>query len=112
MLLGLGKDQIKWSKAAFEEIYGLVSAPKPTTYRTDGLSWVHVAHPSGSQTDPQYLRWCNGETKTAKVVWARNELARRRMQLGAYAACLISDSAGMPRPLCSFQTIAIVKGRL
>lgn len=30
----------------------------------------------------------------------------------AHAACLIRDSAGIPRPLCSFHTMAIVSGRL
>lgn len=29
-----------------------------------------------------------------------------------YAACLIKDSAGMPSPLCSFQAMARVSGRL
>lgn len=29
-----------------------------------------------------------------------------------YAACLIKDSAGMPSPLCSFQAMAMVSGRL
>jgi len=29
-----------------------------------------------------------------------------------HAACLISDSAGMPRPRCSFQAMPIVRGRV
>ncbi len=28
------------------------------------------------------------------------------------AACLINDSAGIPNPLCSFQAMAIVSGRV
>jgi hypothetical protein len=41
-----------------------------------------VAHPSGSQTDPQYLKWCQGKTSTAKVVWARDELGHRNRTSG------------------------------
>ncbi len=82
ILLGLDEDQIQWTRDAFEEQYGPLHSPKPTVYRNDQLSWVHVAHPSGSQTDPQYQRWCSGETSTAKVVWARSELDRRRLAGG------------------------------
>ncbi len=78
VLFGLDKNFITWCKKAFAEAYSSVHQTKPTTYRSDDLSWVHVAHPSGSNTDPQYQRWCDGKTSTAKVVWAREELAYRR----------------------------------
>jgi hypothetical protein len=83
VMLGLDQEQIKWTKEAFEAVYGPVSVPKPTAYRSDGLSWVHVAHPSGSQTDPQYERWCNGTTSVPKVLWARDELAYRNKIRGS-----------------------------
>ncbi|MGD1018835.1 MAG: hypothetical protein ABSA12_05895 [Verrucomicrobiia bacterium] len=82
ILLGLDKEQIQWCKAAFAEIYGPLKSLNETAYRTDHLSWVHVAHPSGSQTDPQYLKWCQGKTSTAKVVWARDELGHRNRTSG------------------------------
>jgi hypothetical protein len=82
VLLGLDKDLIAWCKRAFEKLYGPLRQIRPTTYRNQNLSWVHVAHPSGSQTDPQYRRWCEGNTTAAKVVWAREELAFRRAQNG------------------------------
>ena len=34
------------------------------------------------------------------------------VRAGRHAACLISDSAGMPRPTCSFQAMSNVNGRL
>src|SRR6185437_32408 len=36
----------------------------------------------------------------------------RRFLQPCHAACLISDSAGMPRPRCSLQAMPIVRGRL
>jgi hypothetical protein len=77
VLLGLDEAQIKLSKKAFEHTFGPLQTVKPTVYRNRDHSWVHVAHPSGSQTDPQYSKWCAGETSTAKVVWAREELTNR-----------------------------------
>jgi len=83
ILFGLDKSFISWCKSAFSEVYGELRHIKPTTYRSDHLSWVHVAHPSGNQTDPQYQRWCEGRTSTAKVIWAREELAYRQRQHSA-----------------------------
>jgi hypothetical protein len=80
ILLGLNKDFVAWCKSAFEKLYGPLRQAKPTIYRNADLSWVHVAHPSSSQTDPQYRRWCEGATPTAKVVWTRDELADRRAE--------------------------------
>jgi hypothetical protein len=77
ILLGLDKDQIRLSKTVFAKIFGRLTSLRETTYRTNDLSWVHVAHPSGSQTDPQYLRWCKGKTSIPKVLWARDELRER-----------------------------------
>jgi len=77
VLLGLDEGQIKLTKNAFEDTFGSLQIVKPTVYRNRDHSWVHVAHPSGSQTDPQYLRWCAGQTSTAKVAWAQQELASR-----------------------------------
>lgn len=82
ILFGLDESFISWCKSAFEETYGSLRQIKPTTYRSDSLSWVHVAHPSGNQTDPQYQKWCEGRTTTAKVLWAREELAYRQGQNG------------------------------
>jgi hypothetical protein len=80
ILFGLDKRFISWCKDAFAEIYGGLKPIKPTTYRSDCLSWVHVAHPSSNQTDRQYQEWCEGRTFTPKVLWAREELAHRRRQ--------------------------------
>jgi hypothetical protein len=81
ILFGLDKDFIGWCKSAFSAVYQGVQQVKPTTYRNDNLSWVHVAHPSGNQTDPQYRNWCEGNTSIPKVLWAREELARRKSQI-------------------------------
>lgn len=80
ILFGLDKDFIAWCKSAFSEAYQGVKQVKATTYRNENLSWVHVAHPSGNQTDPQYQAWCEGKTSVPKVRWAREELAHRRKQ--------------------------------
>jgi hypothetical protein len=80
ILFGLDKEFISWCKSEFGKVYGGLTEIKPTTYRSDNLSWVHVAHPSGNQTDPQYQRWCEGRTSTAKVLWAKEELADRQRQ--------------------------------
>ena len=41
-----------------------------------------------------------------------NCAARFLRRLPCHAACLINDSAGIASPLCSFQAMAIVSGRL
>jgi len=84
VIFGLDEGLIAWCRNAFAEAYSSLRQVKPTTYRNEDLSWVHVAHPSGNQTDPQYQRWCDGHTTTAKVVWARDELAYRRGRNGGY----------------------------
>lgn len=78
ILFGLDKDFIAWCKSAFSEAYQGVQQVKATTYRNEHLSWVHVAHPSGNQTDPQYRSWCEGKTSVPKVRWAQEELAHRK----------------------------------
>lgn len=80
ILFGLDKEFISWCKSEFAEAYQGVYQVKPTIYRNKNLSWVHVAHPSGNQTDPQYRKWCAGETSVPKVVWARDELSSRNKQ--------------------------------
>ena len=80
ILFGLDKDFIAWCKIAFAEIYQGVKQVKATTYRNEELSWVHVAHPSGKQTDPQYRNWCEGKMPVPTVLWAREELAYRKNQ--------------------------------
>lgn len=82
ILFGLDESFISWCKSAFAETYSDLRQVKPTTYRGDSLSWVHVAHPSGNQTDPQYQKWCEGKTSTPKVLWAREELAYRKRKNG------------------------------
>lgn len=51
------------------------------------------------------------------LVWPSSRLKYTVIRVSAekfapYAACLIRDSAGMPSPLCSFQAMAMVSGRL
>jgi hypothetical protein len=77
ILMGLDKDLIKWCKAIFTDVFGSINVQTATTYRTQQMSWVHVSHPSGNQTDPQYLRWCEGKTRIPKVIWAREEIFHR-----------------------------------
>lgn len=81
IIFGLNESFINLCKSAFTEIYGDLQQIKPTTYRSKNISWVHVAHPSGSQTDLQYQRWCEGATSAAKVIWAREELSYRDSQM-------------------------------
>lgn len=77
VVLGLDRDQIEWTRSAFASELGPLESVTETTYRNSTTSWVHVAHPSGNQTDPQYQRWCRGEGRKPKVLWAREEIARR-----------------------------------
>jgi hypothetical protein len=46
------------------------------------------------------------------VAYISPDYAKLHPDYARYAACLISDSAGMPRPLCNFHTMAKVSGRL
>jgi hypothetical protein len=72
ILLGLDPKYIKLCQQVMSHVFGSVAPITATTYRA-GCMWVaHAAHPSSNQTDPQYKRWVSGETKKAKVVWARN----------------------------------------
>lgn len=77
IMLGLEDDLVRWSRAAFDRHTGPVTSIKETTYRSAKSSWAHVAHPSGNQTDPQYQRWCRGEARKPKVLWAREEIEHR-----------------------------------
>lgn len=77
VMLGLDKQLLEWSREAFGSVVGPIERVTETTYRTAKASWVHVAHPSGNLTDPQYQRWCNGENSKPKVLWAREEIAFR-----------------------------------
>lgn len=80
ILLGLDKDLIRWTKDTFTKMFGPITTITETTYRTKGISWLHVAHPSGNQTDPQYRRWCDGGTTVPKILWARQEISFRRAE--------------------------------
>lgn len=77
IMLGVDKSLIEWCRKAFNEVYGHVEKIEDTTYRTQNLSWVHVAHPAGKLTDPQYTKWCEGATSVPKVQWARDALTHR-----------------------------------
>jgi hypothetical protein len=77
ILLGLEEALIEWARDAFHKEFGPAALTKPTTYRGANASWVHVAHPAGSMTDPQYERWCRGQCKKPKVEWARDEVRFR-----------------------------------
>lgn len=77
IMLGLDKNYIKMCREVFAKIYGKQSSESQIDYSSGNLTWVHVAHPSGSQTDPQYNRWVKAETKTPKVLWAKKQVEKR-----------------------------------
>jgi hypothetical protein len=77
VMLGLDAKLIEWVRNAFDHAVGPVASVTETTYRSAKTSWVHVAHPSGNLTDPQYQKWCRGEGKKPKVLWAKEEVAFR-----------------------------------
>ncbi|RIZ55775.1 hypothetical protein [Vibrio sp. PID23_8] len=71
ILLGLDPDYIKLCKKVMRIVFGPIRKIKDTTYIAGDMYFVHVAHPSSNQTDPQYKAWVAGETKVPKVAWAR-----------------------------------------
>uniref|UniRef100_UPI00402B3919 hypothetical protein n=1 Tax=Methylomonas sp. SPW-1 TaxID=3438877 RepID=UPI00402B3919 len=81
IMLGLEKELIAWSKELFEQHFGKLKTIQETTYRNADLSFAHVAHPSGRQTNPQYLKWCEGAYKKPKVRWALDELHYRKLKV-------------------------------
>ncbi|MDT4292326.1 hypothetical protein RO575_22395 [Methylomonas sp. MO1] len=81
IMLGLEKELIAWSKELFERHFGKLKTIHETTYRNADLSFAHVAHPSGRQTNPQYLKWCEGAYKKPKVRWALDELHYRKLKV-------------------------------
>lgn len=78
ILLGLNDAYIKLCKKVAAQVFGAVLPLQETTYRTQRAWFVHVAHPSSNQTDPQYKRWVAGQTKKPKVVWAREAIREAR----------------------------------
>lgn len=77
IILGLDQALIDWTRDAFRQEVGPVHSVTDVTYRSEHASWVHVAHPSGNLTDSQYQKWCRGEGKKPKVLWAKAEVAFR-----------------------------------
>lgn len=78
IMLGLEKELITWSKEVFKHHFGTLESIRETTYRNADLSFAHVAHPSGRQTDRQYQDWCAGTNKTPKIRWALDEIQYRQ----------------------------------
>lgn len=77
IMLGLDKKYIKICREVFTRLYGKQSSDSQIDYSSGSLTWIHVAHPSGNQTDPQYKRWVKAETDEPKVLWAKKQVEKR-----------------------------------
>lgn len=78
VMLGLDEAYVSYSKKLFSALYTGIRDINELCYSDGSRTWVHVAHPSGRVTDPQFTRWARGETKSNKVALSKEGIRLHR----------------------------------